>query len=59
VQQSVIHRELGLKPWEFAVEYPGMAEWEPNPAAVARWKLFEQAVSASEPRRGRRRREPV
>jgi hypothetical protein len=55
-QQGIIHRELGLRPWETAVEYPGMAEWEPNEAACARWRAFEEAASEPEPRRGRRKR---
>jgi hypothetical protein len=54
VQQGIIHRELALKPWEMAVEYPGMGEWEPDEEAMARWRAFEEA--ASEPRRGRRKR---
>jgi hypothetical protein len=54
--QWIIHRELGLKPWEMAVEYEGMGEWEPNEAACARWRAFEEAASAPEPRQGRRKR---
>ena len=59
--QSVIGRELHLRPWHFpAVEYEGMADWPPNEAARALWRLFEQAASEPEPRRGRKRarREP-
>ena len=47
-QQGIIHRELGLRPWEMAVEYPGMGEWPPNDAACRLWALFDEA--ASEPR---------
>jgi hypothetical protein len=60
-QQGIIHRELGLRPWEMAVEYPGMGEWEPDEAACARWRAFEEAASegletTSKPRRGRGKR---
>jgi hypothetical protein len=56
VQQKIIHTELALKPWEFAVEYEGMAEWEPDPAACARWRMFEEAAREPEPRPRRRGR---
>jgi hypothetical protein len=66
VQQGIICRELALKPWHWpAVEDPEMdnpypegsfaaAEWRPNAAACALWRVFDEA--ASEPRRGRRKR---
>src|SRR4051812_31840606 len=55
VQQKIIHTELALKPWEFAVEYEGMAEWEADPAACARWDAFEEAAREAEPRTQRKR----
>ena len=64
--QWTIHRECGCKPWEMAVEYPGMGEWPLDEAAYARWRAFEEAASAptgeNSPvakRTGRRKREPV
>jgi hypothetical protein len=50
VEQRTIHSELHLRPWEMAVEYEGMAEWEPDPAAVSRWRLFEEAAREPESR---------
>lgn len=42
--QFEIHRALNLRPWEMAIDWPGLGEWEPDPAAVARWQMFEQAA---------------
>jgi hypothetical protein len=59
VQQKIIHDELHLRPWEFAVEHENTGEWPADEGARARWRLFEEAAAAPEPRRGRRKRQPA
>jgi hypothetical protein len=56
VEQWTIRRELGLKPWEFAVEREGTGDWPADEAVRARWRLFEQAAAEPEPRRRKRGR---
>jgi hypothetical protein len=52
--QGLIHTELGLKPWEDAIENPAavspypVGSWayehdKPDEAARARWRMLEQA----------------
>jgi hypothetical protein len=58
VQQGIIHSELGLRPWEFAVEHENTGEWPADEGARTRWKLFEEAAAMSEPSRRRQRAAP-
>jgi hypothetical protein len=60
--QSALGRELHLRPWQFppAAEDPAVAVgWTPNESAQALWRELEAASERAEPRRGRRKREPV
>jgi hypothetical protein len=54
VQQKIIHDELGLKPWEFAVEHENTGDWPADEGARARWDAFEEAAREPEPRRRRK-----